>query len=145
MSQVLFVHPTYNRRTLAVMICLFSAVDIGPAGAGSETVPVMIGGNVRYDACMSQGEIVGLDSAGDGFLSVRSGPGGRAYVETDRLYNRDKVWICGYGHMPWYPVVYSRSGRSDCLAHINNALQTVYRGPCRAGWIHSRYVSVIAG
>ncbi len=106
---------------------------------------MLLGGNPRFEPCMSIGVIVGLDPKGDGFLSVRTGPGGRPYAEKDRLYNGDRVYVCGYQTMPWYPVIYDRTGRRKCPLPPPSARPAVYRGTCPSGWIHSRYVRIIAG
>jgi hypothetical protein len=53
-------------------------------------VPIYVGGEVDFDACGSSGTVEGLNPRGDGFLSVRSGPGGHFR----ELYNGQPVWIC---------------------------------------------------
>jgi hypothetical protein len=108
-------------------------------------VPVMITPSKDGDACAS-GEIVGLDPKGDGFLSVRSGPGGRPYGERDRLYNGNQVYLCGRSG-PWYSIVYTadRILSSECGVTKSWSTYQAYSGPCHQGWIHSRYVKVIAG
>jgi len=72
---------------------------------GRIDVPVMVGGTGEVDGCTSVGQIVGLDPNGDGFLSVRSGPGGKPYREIDRLYNGNRVFVCD-DKGPWLAVVY---------------------------------------
>jgi hypothetical protein len=104
--------------------------------------PIVIGGNADFDACGSTGQVVGLNPRGDGFLSVQSGPGGRPYREIDRVFNGNQVYICGEVG-PWLAVVYP-AGR-DCGVGTPWPIRQPYTGPCRYGWIHSRYVRVIAG
>ena len=105
----------------------------------------MAGGNPEFQACPQVGEIVGLDPNGDGFLSVRSGPGGHPFQEIDRVYNGMRVKICDQ-RGPWYGVVYEADGRTDrCAVDAARTLRSPYTGPCRYGWIHSRYVGNIAG
>ena len=112
---------------------------------GKIDVPVMAGAEAEFDACPSTGTIVGLDPQGDGFLSVRSGPGGSKYREIDRVYNGMQVFICEYKG-PWLGVVYSSSGETDsCNVSTNWSRRMPYTGPCEYGWIHSRYVGDIAG
>jgi hypothetical protein len=65
-------------------------------------------GNDQFDACYETGLIVGLDPKGDGFLSVRSGPGGKPYREIDRRYGQ-QVQICD-DRGPCMAVVYDPSG-----------------------------------
>ncbi len=109
-------------------------------------VPIMIGGDDEIDACGSTGEVKGLDPKGDGFLSVRSGPGGSHFREVDRLFNGNYVYICGESG-PWLAVVYSnrRELGGDCGVATPQRVRQAYSGPCRQGWIHSRYVRVVAG
>ncbi|MEZ0169555.1 integron [Microvirga sp. TS319] len=107
-------------------------------------VSVMVGGSGNFDACSQVGQIVGLDPKGDGFLSVRSGPGGKPYREIDRLYNGNRVFLCGQKG-PWLAVVYGQSPDAACDVSTPWPVRRPYTGPCYAGWIHSRYVRVIAG
>ena len=112
---------------------------------GRIDVPVMAGGNSDFQACPQVGEIVGLDPNGDGFLSVRSGPGGKPFREIDRVYNGMHVKICDQRGL-WYAVVYGSDGSADrCNVDQSRTIRGPYTGPCRYGWIHSRYVGDIAG
>jgi len=118
-----------------------------PAGhaqqKGKIDVPIMLGGDPDFDACGSSGIIVGLDPKGDGFLSVQSGPGGKPYREIDRLYNGNPVYICGEKGK-WLAIVYPADGR-NCGVSTPWAARLPYTGPCRYGWVHSRYVRLTAG
>jgi len=109
-------------------------------------VPVMVGGDEATDACASAGEIVRLDPQGDGFLSVRSGPGGAPFHEIDRLFNGDQVYVCGENG-PWYAVVYHSTRKLDAECRVSTPWRErqPYAGPCRYGWAHSRYIRIIAG
>lgn len=53
-----------------------------------------VGGGIEGDAYGTVGENVGLDPQGDGFLSVRNGPGGKPILEVDRLYSGNIVSLC---------------------------------------------------
>ena len=106
-------------------------------------VPVMITAD-DHDAC-ANGEIIGLDPKGDGFLSVRSGPGGQPFREIDRLYNGNQIYICGFKGK-WYGVVYTaqRGIGEQCGVSKPWTTSQPYTGPCRYGWVHRDYVKVIA-
>jgi hypothetical protein len=105
--------------------------------------PIIIGGEQGSDACGSSGEIIGLDPNGDGFLSVRSGPGGSQFKEIDRLYNGNKVYICA-NNGPWLGAIYNDRRDLDQSCGVSKPWQTrqPYTGPCRYGWVHSKYVRV---
>jgi hypothetical protein len=109
-------------------------------------VAVMIGGEGDLDACSSPGEVIGLDPNGDGFLSVRSGPGGRPYREIDRLFNGNEVYLCG-SRGAWYSIVYhqSRKPHRSCGVSTPWPKRRAYGGPCQYGWVHSRYIKGTAG
>ncbi len=99
----------------------------------------MAGGD-GWDACGSGGDVVGLDPHGDGFLSVRSGPGGKQFREIDRVYNGMHLKICDE-RGPWLGVVYTPDGNSQtCGVERSWPTRLPYTGPCRYGWVFSRYV-----
>ena len=131
---------------LALLGCLFAAsVSEAPAQPAARLdVPVMAGGEEELDACGSAGRIVGLNPRGDGFLSVRSGPGGKPYREIDRLHNGNAVIVCDE-QGPWLAVVYGRFAEDDCGVGTPWPVRKPYAGPCRFGWVHSRYVKIVAG
>ncbi len=109
-------------------------------------VPIIIGGNPMYDACGSTGAVAGLDPRGDGFLSVRTGPGGAPFREFDRLQNGREVYICG-DVGAWLAVIYPAPGGDmiDCGVSTPWAKAEAYSGPCSYGWVHSKYVRPVAG
>lgn len=134
-------------------LCAVAALTfVGPAMAGSERAPVMMGGNPNFPACYSIGFINGLgprraEDPKSGFLSVRSGPGGSAYYEMDRVYNGQEVFVCDTIG-PWLAVVYARLGASrDVCGRLLTIMpiRQVYSGPCRSGWVHKNYVEITAG
>ncbi|GEO13953.1 integron [Microvirga aerophila] len=121
-----------------------SALDALAQPRARIDVPVMVGGTGVLDGCASVGQIIGLDPRGDGFLSVRSGPGGKPYREIDRLYNGNQVFVC-HDKGPWLAVVYGQSADGTCGVSTPWPVRQPYTGPCRSGWIHSRYVQIVAG
>ncbi len=115
------------------------------AQAQAQTVvPVEIGGDGDADACASLGRIVRLDPAGDNVLSVRAGPGTRQR-ELDRLNAAALVTVCDE-RGAWLGVVYAPPGAEiDCGLSSPQEMRLPYRGPCRSGWVHRRFVDIIAG
>jgi hypothetical protein len=129
---------------LAATIATMPAIAVAQAKID---VPILLGGSEDVDACEGGGVIVGLNPRGDGFLSVRSGPAGR-YSELDRLYNGNIVHICGY-RGAWMAVIYPADGTpangTNCGTGRPWPTRQVYTGPCKYGWVSSRYVKGIAG
>ena len=126
-------------------ILLALAIAAGPSIATAQSridVPIMLGGNGDEDACPSAGIIVGLNPRGDDFLSVRSGPG-RLYAEKDRIHGGNAVHICD-SRGGWMAVVYGGDGRG-CGVSSPWPKRMAYTGPCKFGWVSSRYVRVTAG
>lgn len=97
------------------------------------------------DACAAQGKVVGLDPKGDNFLSVRGSPGGKPFREVARLHGGQVVSICQEKGV-WLGVVYAAAGAAqECGVTSAIAHARPYRGPCQSGWVHKRYIDVIAG
>jgi hypothetical protein len=129
----------------AVCLAAISPSDVQAQSGGRIDVPIVIGGNDDFDACYGTGVIVGLDPKGDGFLSVRSGPGGKPYREIDRRYNGQQVQLCAEKG-PWLAIVYDSSGSLEaCGVRSPWPVRQAYTGPCRYGWVHSRYVKLTSG
>ncbi len=107
--------------------------------------PVYYGGELEMDACSAVAEVAGLNPRGDGFLSVRSGPG-RDFQKTDMLYNGDTVYLCD-GEGEWLGVVYGspEAPVSSCAVASPKSARQPYDGPCPSGWVHSRWVRLTAG
>ena len=98
------------------------------------------------DACLSVGEVTGLNPRGDNYLTVRAEPRTGA-LEKDRLGPGREIWLCDEAG-EWHGVVYGddpAEGPGDCGVGTPAASVQPYAGPCRWGWVHSRYVTVIAG
>lgn len=134
-------------RKIAVLIFCTVACSghaLAQSPQGKIDVPVMAGGEPNLDACLGTGVIEGLDPRGDGFLSVRSGPGGRKYREIARVYNGMRVYICDQKG-PWLGVVYSTKSSAECNVTSPWSKRMAYTGPCNYGWIHSKYVGDLAG
>ncbi len=103
--------------------------------------PIVVGGDPDFDACGSSGEIVGLDPGGDGFVAVRSRPDGK---EIDRLFNGQFVHVCEDSGS-WLGIVYPKPGNAECNVSTPWNTKMPYTGPCRYGWVFSKYVRVTAG
>lgn len=125
------------------IMALCACSPVAPANAqGLE--PVEVGGEAELDACASLGQVVRLDPKGDNFLAVREGPGSK-HGERDRLGAGTLVTICDE-RGAWLGVVYPAPGtKADCGVSSPQPERTPYRGPCRSGWVHGRFVDVVAG
>ncbi len=128
------------------LICgVILGLCVAGGAASAQSVPVMVGGEADYDACMALGEVTGLDPDGDNFLSVRTGPGTR-YREKQRLGSAHKVIVCEE-RGAWLGIVYAdrSGGYGDCGVFTPIEERQRYRGPCKSGWVFGRYVRMLAG
>ena len=133
---------TVRSASMAVATLAFFFCATAQAQQVKLDVPIVVGGT-QLDACGSIAAVKGLDPAGDNFLSVRSGPGA-AYREIDRLKAKEHVIICGEKGV-WYAAIYPWSNKNDCKVGTPWPKRAVYTGPCKSGWIHSKFVEIIAG
>jgi hypothetical protein len=116
------------------------------SGAAAQSLPVRIGlEGPDTDACAGLGEVRGLNRRGDNYLSVRTGP--RAHLpERDRLRTGRQVFVCQASRDgQWLGVVYSRNPRQHCNVGSPVRSPRPYSGPCRSGWVNSRYITIVAG
>lgn len=126
---------------LALSVALWPAALAG--AAPPRAVPVLVGGDATLDACGSLGAVRGLKADGDGFLAVRSGPGA-GYAMTDKLGEGREVMMCDQ-RGEWIAVVYGDSRPGRCAVGSPIAERRPYRGPCRSGWVHGRWIELMAG
>lgn len=112
----------------------------------AESVPRIGLAGHDLDACLSVGQVTGLNPRGDNFLAVRANPAASGR-EKDRLGPGRLIWLCDEAG-DWLGVVYGDDRGDDiddCGVGTPAQLPRAYAGPCRSGWVHSRYVVVIAG
>ncbi len=128
---------------VAAMVSTGSLVAaLSGAVAGDNSVPVKVGGEAEYDACGSVGAVYRLNPNGDNFLAVRSGPGS-AHVMIDKLHSNDQVFLCDQNGA-WFGIVYGPNN-AECGVGSPIENRQPYSGGCTSGWVHSRYIKVIAG
>ena len=131
------------RLIAALAACLASAAV---AAAPERTVRVGLAGD-DLDACLSLGEIRGLNPRGDNFLAVRAAPDPRAAMLA-RLGPGRRVHVCEEAAGgAWLGIVYDPvpGGDRDCAVGSPVPEPRPYRGPCASGWVSARYVTIIAG
>ncbi len=143
--------PLSLRRFASAIIavaCLAGTADSGRLSVAQQPaarVPIVIHLDGDTDSCQSTGEVAHLDPKGDNFLSVQSGPGGKPYVEIDRLPPKKEVYVCE-NRGGWYGVVYGAKGGEDCKTDLSaKQISRIYTGPCRSGWVAIKYINIIAG
>jgi len=115
---------------------------VGSAPAEPPSVPLLIGGDALMDACGSVGEVRGLNPHGDNYLAVRSGPG-TEFAMRDQLHEGDRVILCSVKG-EWLGIVYGPED-VDCGVATPLPESVTYAGPCRWGWVASRWILVLAG
>jgi hypothetical protein len=129
----------------SMLAALAAASFISPAHAWERpAVPVVITADPGYDVC-GNGVVQALNPHGDGFLAVKGGPG-LDYPRIDKLYNGEEVYLCGY-RGDWFAVVYPDRGGDPSACNVSTPWRNTmpYTGPCRSGWVHRRWIQVIAG
>lgn len=118
-----------------------------PAQAAEPEVPVKVGRDgPELDACGGIGRVARLTPEGDNFLAVRERPTAEA-PEKDRLDPRTLVWLCD-GQAEWQGIVYPKGAYQaleDCQVGGPVPAEAPYDGPCRSGWVASRYIELVAG
>jgi hypothetical protein len=130
---------------LCGMVAVVAAGIAVPASVPARAV--MVGGEPDLDACASQGQPTGLKPGGDNFLSVRVAPStGAAAVfrlKPGHIFN-----LCDAAD-GWTGIVFDPKAPGadgiDCGVGTPIAKRQAYAGPCRSGWVSSRYVVVVAG
>lgn len=128
---------------LAAVLCGALLPAALAAAAPPRAVPVQVGGEEFLDACGSLGRVHGLKADGDGFLAVREGPGAQ-YAMTDKLSENRAVFMCGE-RGEWVAVVYGDKRLGGCGVTSPIARRQPYRGPCKSGWVHGRWIELMAG
>ncbi|MEA3014525.1 MAG: hypothetical protein QOD42_3070 [Sphingomonadales bacterium] len=108
--------------------------------------PVLIGRDgPEADACGVIGTVTGLNPHGNNYLSVRASPNTRA-AERDRLRTGQRLYVCSTSaDENWLGVVYRHGPLGNCGVTAPVQHPRPYGGPCRWGWVSSRYVDVNAG
>ena len=123
--------------------CLSISLTCTAPAIAEEKVPVMVGGEPTLDACGTLGAVAGPDPQGDNTLTVRNGPDTR-YSDIDLLPPDRRVWICDQNG-EWFAVVYATDGDTECKVSSPQAERAIYDGPCSAGWVFRRYITILAG
>lgn len=129
----------------ALLAALLIAVSAAALAATPDR-PVRIGtAEPDLDACLSQGEVAGLDPRGDNYLTVRAGPG-RDSRALDRLGPGRIVNVCER-RGGWLGIVYGTASGlgEDCGTGSPVPHPRRYAGPCRSGWVAARYIRIVAG
>jgi hypothetical protein len=133
-----------------VLIPAIAALLLQPAVLHPQSManrPVMVGGNLEFDACGSIGVPKGLNPKGDNFLALKSAPNlpakrkaklrpGQNFILCDR--SADDQWL-------GVVVPLGKQTISDCGLGGGIAKRQAYRGPCMQGWVMAKYVQEIAG
>lgn len=133
---------------MRMALAALALASLGAAAVAAERArPVTIGhAGADMDACLSTGEVTGLNPAGDNFLAVRAAPEVSAPMLA-RLAPRHPVWICDEAPGGWTGIVYQADPHDPLDCGVGTPVPRVqpYRGPCRSGWVASRYIVVVAG
>jgi len=128
----------------AGLTAMVATAALAQPGQGQRPVRVGLSGP-DMDACLTTGAVQGLDRNGDNFLTVRARPS-RVAPALDQLRTGRQVWMCdGDGVSGWTGIVYATEPGQECDVGSPVASPRAYAGPCRQGWVASRYLRVVAG
>lgn len=132
---------------IATLVALQAAGLIMPPAAAQPgprpEVPVVVAQEPDYDACALMGLVEGLRTDGDGFLAVRGGPGTN-HRKLDEIYNGQQVYVCEQ-RGAWYGIVYARDPSDGCNVTTPWPVALPYTGPCKSGWAHGNWITIMAG
>ena len=125
--------------------CGASALLLASAAAQAAApapVPVMVGGNEDVDACSILAQVGGAKT---GLVSVKDGPSA-GHAEIDRLANAAYVYACEEKG-DWTGVVYLKGEdmAPECGVGSNQPRRAAYKGPCKSGWVRSKWLTIVAG
>lgn len=123
---------------LAASVVLAASVFVPASLAQDLDVPIVERAQEDLDTC-ALGQVVRLKADGDGFLAVRTGPATK-FRKIDELHNGDQVWIFDQ-RGEWFGVAYDVKELSCSPIERDRPLPD--HG--KSGWIHSKWVDVIAG
>lgn len=101
--------------------------------------PIYESADEDLDTC-ALGEVAGLDSNGDGFVSVRRGPG-TTYERIAKLKNGDRVWVFDEVES-WFGVIYG-AATVECSAIPET--RVLNRDGALQGWVYGKWIKPLAG
>lgn len=129
------------------MMVSISVASSLPAAAAVPAVPVVIGKvGPELDACSSTGQVSGINSkAKEPWLNVRNAPRMDGKI-LGKLKPGALVTMCDTSSDgQWEAVVYSDQPDADCGTASPVDRPRAYKGPCKSGWVASRFIVPIAG
>ena len=131
------------------LVALLAAIGMTASAFAAPPLnrPVRIGlAGADLDACLSLGEVTGLNPRGDNFLAVRAAPSAGARMVA-RLRKGHRVQVCEEAAGSWLGIVYDSDplGERGCGTGSPVPRPRAYRGPCASGWVSARYVTIVAG
>lgn len=115
-------------------------IVVADAYAGSQE-PIIIGGSANEDACGAVGTVAGFKNKSS-TLAVRTGPGA-SFSVVDNLPIETLIFVCAF-QGEWLGIVYGKD-LSTCAVSSPQPTKLAYHGPCRSGWVHKKYIRLVAG
>jgi len=128
------------------------------ARPGAKPQPIVllksvVGGLDIIENSATLAQVAGLKGGKGSFLSLRTGPG-PTLKEIERLNEGRLLIPIMQGDPEWYGVIVAPQGadsaeaiaaacKFDAAAAAQMSEQTVYKGPCRAGWVARRWVKMV--
>jgi len=114
--------------------------------SGPIPLPIKIGGDgPEMDACGTYAQVVDFDASGEDIPYVHDAPSA-ATKARDKLSSGQGVKVCETQN-DFSGIVYAGENQSnaDCNTDSPLAAEQNYTGPCRSGWVDSRFLQMTAG
>jgi len=103
-------------------------------------VPVMVGGQVEFDACGSAAELAFLENEK---VKIYSAPDERSNIR-DLISKKILVSVCDSSN-GWFGIVYSTDENIRCGTGSPIKIRQAYEGPCNSGWVKESNLGGWAG
>jgi len=105
-----------------------------------EGVPVMVGGDVEFDACESAAELTFFENEE---VKIYSAPDEKSNIK-DLISKKILVSVCDSSD-GWFGIVYSADENVRCGTGSPIKTRQAYEGPCKSGWVKESNLGGWAG
>jgi len=129
----------HNKRMLTknmkiyIIFILLTILNVLACSEPIETIkemPVMVGGEVEFDACGSAAELTFFEKEK---VKIFSAPDEKSNIR-DLVSKKILVSVCDSSN-GWFGIVYSTDENVRCGTGSPIKIRQAYAGPCKSGWV----------